>query len=1080
MTQGEWMVHTRARRTLAGLLTVATASTAVLTSGSAAAAPPSTATTTPGALTTVTLVTGDVVTLGGPDGVDVHAAGGREHIGFRTQKDVEGDLHVIPADALALVSSGRLDPRLFDVSELARSGYGDADREDLPLIVDYPGATPRSAGARAVRELPSMSAVAMRAEKSPTFWETARTSVSKIWLDGRVKASLEHSVPQIGAPEAWAAGYTGAGTTVAVLDSGIDVTHPDLDDAVADAQDFTGSESGTDDQYGHGTHVASIITGDGEVNKGVAPDAKLLNGKVLDDWGGGYESSIIAGMEWAATNGADVINMSLGSPFPDDGTDPMAQAVNRLSAETGALFVIAAGNTGPGAESVGSPGTADAALTVGAVDRADQLAEFSGRGPRLGDGAIKPDITAPGVDITAANATSLGGGYAAHSGTSMAAPHVAGAAAILAGQHPDWTGDQLKATLMSSADPNPDLSVFEQGAGRVDVAAATEASLTASRGSISFGTAQWPHHDDQSVARTVTYTNSGTAPVTLDVTAQVTGPDGNAAPAGMFTVSPAQVTVPAGGSADVTVTADTRAGTVDGSFSGTLVATGGGTTLRTPVAVHREVESYDVKINLLDRDGNPTSQYGLLIFDYATPSEYRPYDESGTVTIRLPKGTYYFGSTVLTGFRGLNDMNEPKIVVDAAAEYTFDARDAVPVTFTVDRPEATAAWADLTYLLTTEWAVIPIGWELQNFDDVLVRPSRTTAPGDFEFSMAAKIAKPDGTGEGYGYHASPYLYNLKYAKDGSVPADLTRHVPDSQLARVVSSHAVATPGMIGVRERFLTMPLPFTLTEFYSPDTEWRPNFYDTIDAGGFPDGIYNSAEPRTYQLGRTARERWNVGVFGPRFSFDPTISLTLTGRLGDHLQFSAGLYSDGNPDTHGSTPAFTSANTEILRDGAVIGEYGAVGYIDTELPPEEATYTVRTTATRPGSLSTRIDGEWTFRSAHTEGDQPTPIPALAVRFAPNLDDHNAAQAGRKFRFPVYVQRNAADDPGAVSTPVVEISHDDGATWQPVRITRHHDQWQAEVNHPRNAEFASLRWSISDPAGNTAKATVIHAYALKK
>jgi hypothetical protein len=103
----------------------------------------------------------------------------------------------------------------------------------------------------------------------------------------------------------------------------------------------------------------------------------------------------------------------------------------------------------------------------------------------------------------------------------------------------------------------------------------------------------------------------------------------------------------------------------------------------------------------------------------------------------------------------------------------------------------------------------------------------------------------------------------------------------------------------------------------------------------------------------------------------------------------------------------------------------------------------------------------------------------LAVRFAPNLDDHNATPAGKKFSFPVYVQRNAADRPGRVNTPVVEISYDDGTTWQPVRLTRDHDQWQAEVNHPKGAQFASLRWSISDPAGNKAKATIIHAYALK-
>jgi hypothetical protein len=130
------------------------------------------------------------------------------------------------------------------------------------------------------------------------------------------------------------------------------------------------------------------------------------------------------------------------------------------------------------------------------------------------------------------------------------------------------------------------------------------------------------------------------------------------------------------------------------------------------------------------------------------------------------------------------------------------------------------------------------------------------------------------------------------------------------------------------------------------------------------------------------------------------------------------------------------------------------------------------------GPLPTRIDAEWTFRSAHT--GKKTPIPVMTVRFAPNLDNHNAAPAGSKFRFPVYVQRNGAQQPGQVNTPTVEISYDDGRTWRNVRLSSNNGQWMAEVNHPAGAQFASLRWSVSDKDDNAAKATVLHAYALKK
>jgi subtilisin family serine protease len=1080
------MTHTRARAAFAGLLAVATAGTTVLTSGSAAAAPARQPATQLGTAATVTLVTGDVVTLGGQFGADVVAARGREHIGFRSYIDVDGDVHVIPNDAASLVTSGKLDPRLFDVTELAKHGYGDADRKDVPLIVDYPGATPRAAGARAVRELPSVSAVAMRAEKSPSFWETARTTANKIWLDAPVKASLDHSVPQIGAPTAWAAGHKGAGTTVAVLDTGIDATHPDLDDAIAGAQNFTDTAT-TDDGFGHGTHVASIITGSGDRYQGVAPDAKLLNGKVLDDNGGGYESWIIAGMEWAARGGADVVNMSLGSPWPSEGDDPMSQAVNQLTAETGALFVVAAGNSGPGAESIGSPAAADAALTVGAVDRDDNLAEFSSRGPRWVNGAIKPDITAPGVDIVAAKAangrigTPAGDGYVSLRGTSMAAPHVAGAAAILAGQHPDWQADQLKSTLMNSAKPNADLSVFEQGAGRVDVAAAVASTVSASPASLSLGTAQWPHNDDQPIAKTVTYTNFGTEPVTLDLTTKMTGPGGNAAPAGMFTISPAQLTVPAGGTAAATLTTDTRVDAADGTYSGTVVATSGETEIRTAATVIREVESYDQTLHFLDHNGKPTPQYWFRFVDLRNPKAYLPWNESGTVVARVPKGKYFFDGWIQTEGDGeswpTTELTEPAFVVNGPGEYTFDARDGKEMGFVVDKPEAAPGGMAVGYMMTTEWGETGSFRSAPNFESLWTRPSETTAPGNFTFQLQAKLAKPDGAG---GFHASPYLYNVEHTdKSGAVPANNKVRITDAELAKVVSSHAVATPGKIGIREGFVTMPLPFTMTEYYSPSGKWYSSFLEATSLDEFPSsGIYTATvKPVTYELGRTYRERWNVGVFSPAFTNYEIGPGEEFARLGDEFLFNVYLYGDQDPNRLGVSGVATGT-TELLRNGEVVAKSEYPGFLYTLLPPEAATYTARTTATKPGPLSTRIDGEWTFSSAHADGENPTPVPGLTVRFAPNLDDHNAAPKG-KFRFPVYVQRNGSDQVGQVNRPTVEISYDDGTTWQRVRLTSHKGQWQAEVNHPRSAQYASLRWTVSDNAGNTAKATVIHAYALK-
>ena len=1076
------MIHKRARVGLLAAAVAASVAVPALGAPSAMAAPGA----APGG-PTVTLLTGDKVTIGGTHGVRVRAAEGREHISFFTRKDERGDTHVIPEDAVSLLSQGKLDPRLFDVTELARTGYDDASRTTLPLIVDYAGATPRAAGARVTRELPTMSAAAVSVDRSAAYWPTARLA-GKIWLDGPVKASLDHSVPQIGAPDAWAAGHTGAGATVAVLDTGIDATHADLADAVTQSENFTDSDS-DDDRFGHGTHVASIITGDGAASggkyQGVAPDAKLLNGKVLNDYGGGQESWIIAGMEWAANSGADVINMSLGSSFPSNGTDPMSAAVNRITAGTGALFVVSSGNSGPGDESIGSPAAADAALTVGAVDREDQLAEFSSRGPRWEDGAIKPDITAPGVDIVAAKAANgiigdpASEGYVSLSGTSMAAPHVAGAAAIVAAQHPDWVADQLKATLMGSAEPNAELTVFEQGAGRVDVAAATTATVFASPASVNNGTAQWPHGDDQPITKTLTYTNTGTEPVTLDLAADITGPDGSPAPQGMFTLEPTQLTVPAGGQASTTVTTDTKVDTADGLYSGVITATGGETEVRTPIAVNREVESYDVKVDFIDHDGKPTDMYGYRFVDVNNPKAYLPYDPSGSVVVRLPKGEFYFEATVQKEVGEYDYLNaefaEPAFTVTGDAELTVDAREAKPLGFTTDKPNADEGSAIFQFALQTAWGDTGLTAFVGSFDDFTIKPATTTKKDKFTFMAEARMAEKNGES----FEGSPYLYNLRHIENGTVPEVLEWRVRDRQLAKVKGEYAVATPGMIGVREQFLPLPLPSTLTEYYTPGVAWDATFFETPDMETFPPmSMAFQVEPKTYRAGRTTTEQWNLGVFSPAFPTSPYPG-DFAGRLGDDTRFDLPLFSDQDGTRAGYVPS--EGSTTLLRDGEVVAEEPYPGSLRTILPPERAEYTLRTTATRPAParLSTQVSAEWTFASEHNGGADPVFLPLLAVRFAPDLDDHNAAKAGKRFTIPVSVQRNGTHEVGRVGTPVVEVSYDDGVTWQAAKVSRDHGQWKAKVDHPGNAEFVSLRASVADRDGNTHSQTVIRAYALK-
>ncbi len=259
----------------ASLLVVVLAA-ATLSAGTGTAAAEEHATSAPDG--TVTLVTGDVVTVFGGR-ARVRPGQGRADVAFHQHLDERGDLHVVPSDVKDAVREGRLDPRLFDVTGLIRAGYDDRSTSVTPLIVTAGGA----GIAREARALPSIGGHAVKADKGTAFWTGARTAAAggKVWLDGPVRAALDRSVPQIGAPEAWRAGHTGQGTTVAVLDTGVDATHPDIADANVETRNFSGSDT-TDDRVGHGTHVASIITGTGKY-QGVAPDSKLLVGKVLGD-----------------------------------------------------------------------------------------------------------------------------------------------------------------------------------------------------------------------------------------------------------------------------------------------------------------------------------------------------------------------------------------------------------------------------------------------------------------------------------------------------------------------------------------------------------------------------------------------------------------------------------------------------------------------------------------------------------------------------------------------------------------------------------------------------------------------------
>jgi len=362
-------------------------------------------------------------------------------------------------------------------------------------------------------------------------------AVQGVYFDGAVQISApkndssggEYLSPSrnIQADKLWEKGIDGRGVTVAVMDSGIDKNHPDLVGKVIGEKNFVADEISADDLLGHGTMVAGIIAGSGAASsgkyKGVAPGASLLNVKVIDSKGDGKVSDIIAGIEWAIYNGADVLSLSLGGINLGETNPPITMAADK-AADAGTVVCVAAGNRnrttaegqagGASASQAGgsnaavdlsqlrdgkdkdvllllvpivlalppglidSPGDGVEVITLGASDSSGHVASFSGSGPTRDD-RIKPDVVAPGVDVVSTAPPGLERPayldvyYARESGTSLSTPVAAGLAALLLQGNANLTPAGVKAAMTRGAQKlnntlGEQYEEYYQGAGLLD------------------------------------------------------------------------------------------------------------------------------------------------------------------------------------------------------------------------------------------------------------------------------------------------------------------------------------------------------------------------------------------------------------------------------------------------------------------------------------------------------------------------------------------------------------------------------------------------------------------------------------
>ncbi|WP_308167416.1 S8 family serine peptidase [Catellatospora tritici] len=1112
------------------------------------AAPAAPAVLPPGHTYTVTLLTGDVITVrtraSGCPVVTVQPA--QPHGLLERSCGPDGHVRVIPGQVAGLIGSV-LDESLFDVTTLILEGYDDARTKELPLIVRQAEQAPQrlaapATGLRVSRSLPSVAAVAARQPKAKgaafirslvadvaagtsakaTAAAAPKTAPTRVWLDHRVRSTaqagggtaLDPNLGQIRAPQAWAAGFTGQGVKVAVLDTGADFTHPDLQGRVADRADFTTDGGDAVDHNGHGTHVAATIAGSGAASagrrRGVAPGAQLLVGKVLDDYGYGTDSQVIAGMEWAATR-ADVVNMSLGGWEPSDGTDPMSLAVDELTRTYGTLFVVAAGNDGPYEGYVSAPAAAASALTVGAVDRDDRLADFSSRGPLVNTHAAKPELVAPGVDIIAARAagTSLGGivdaRYTSLSGTSMATPHAAGAAAILVQRHPDWQPAQLKAALVGGVDPLPATDPYEVGAGRLDVVRMLHGAVS-EQAIVNLGTFTFPQSG--TAQTTLSWTNTSVVlPTALRFSVTVTGRGGATAPAGAASLStPTAIVAPGGRAATVLRLDRARLAAKPGLYTAVVTArsAAGVPVSTTPVTFFVEPRSVDLTINAIPLPDVPagTDVYVLAnvvnLDDPGLFNDHVSFMPDETPVLRVPAGRYSVMASIWefgTASQRMALAGDPDIAVGADTAVLIDGSAARPVTASVDGVDTVPTTIGITYEQAATrgpwWSDFAFAWgEDAAKGSVFAAPVTGPGIGTFDVYASYGLIAP-------GDEPSPFLYDVIHPLGHSIPQDLQFRIDAAEKARLARIdqrfNLLDVPRTHVGHKRYGFSPAGGFIAETIIDDGELpgdrvdyvTPGF-ELVDEAFYPLGddwfdMVTQEAQQSYAPGSRQQKVWVRQPMRTDWYDNPSTShsgcvpyppsrtggsmhIELTDLTDQHQRFACFGFGDES-----------TSSLALYRDGVLIGERHAP-YGDFDVPQAAAayrlTYDLDTSALLP--VSTRVSTAWTFRSAGPTGAGTAPLALLAVDYALPLDRANHPTAGPA-TFTVRQAHGVTRQD--VTSLQVWTSVDDGATWQAVTVSRADaDSFTAQLPLPSAGQAVSLRVKADGSAGSGIDQTIIRAY----
>jgi len=871
--------------------------------------------------------------------------------------------YVIPSN----IDLSIYDLDLFNIDLLIKEGYSELPY--IPVIVqtskiDLLSKQLSKSGMIVGKEFPLISALSVKVPKGKVLG--LLEGVKKVWLDRKVRMSLNESLPLIGVPIVWDFGLNGSGVRIAILDTGIDSRHADFYFPNGTSKiemkisfvdyDFDGNpDEPPDDYQGHGTHVASIAAGTGAKSggefKGVAYDAILWNVKVLDRYGSGHLSWIISGIEFAALgpdgisntgDEADILSLSLGAYSFTDGTDPLSMACDR-AVEEGRIVVVAAGNWGE-YFTIGTPATAKKVITVGATDKQDILAYFSSRGPTV-DYRIKPDVLAPGVGIWAAlaNGSEIEGDansgwipavdvdedgrydYVQLSGTSMSTPHVSGIAALIKQMNSSLGSRDVKNILISTA-VDLGYNVYQQGGGRVNVTSAISTPVLIDPATISFGVVK----GNSPLSSTIKFTFSPPNPampleenitLSLDVSVRdiLSGSYVNAA-----TLNATKITIPLHESREVLLTVDTS---VPASiYDGRIVARveGGswdGTTLH---AIFGFTKVNVLKIKMLDREGNPAAYREVIVIEHnATYCEqllncwFVYTDENGEASISLTRGGEFDIVGIDWDYGAQADVwitAERVAVNEEEIEVVLDGRNAKEVNFDPSKPNQVFA-AKRSTLVLPAFQITSLWYYPTTALTYVTETTFIVSFGyeyyDMEYFL---VASPDVID-------APEWHNLIYWQSGIKPPVSYVADYDNLVKRLTEYRVPMTPKIAAMITQHKFSPFEFSsefdwLMNVPRDRVEWlTPDVYYLTLYRKYSDPPWIQTPEWFFAYWPILKEKYPAGEVREVFGGHP-----LTG----HLHVFAGerwleIVSDIHMDNYGHTLWTDTGHVQIYRNGELI-----------------------------------------------------------------------------------------------------------------------------------------------------------------